>query len=240
MIGKQPLLGRGFTRDEEKPGSRVVVLSHHLWESVFHGDREHCWPEHHAGQAELYGRGSDARWIRASPWKAIPPELWRTFAADGETSDPKEHPATTQRGAHFLQGIARLKPGVSLETAQEELNLITRNLAAQYPDTNKKFPAATVITELEHLVGRNRTQLVILLVSVAVVLLIACLNVANLLLVRASGRNKEIALRAALGASRMRVVRQMLTESMVLGIGGSLAWNSSGLVGSQDVYQPQW
>ena len=126
-------------------------------------------------------------------------------SAEGETSDPKDPPPTTQRGAHFLRGIARLKPGVSLETAREELNLITRNLAAQYPDTNKKFPAATVTTELEHLVGRNRTQLVILLVSVAVVLLIACLNVANLLLVRASGRNKEIALRAALGASRMRV-----------------------------------
>ncbi|HEY2116739.1 MAG TPA: ABC transporter permease, partial [Candidatus Angelobacter sp.] len=97
-----------------------------------------------------------------------------------------------------------------------------RNLAAQYPDTNKKFPAATVITELEHLVGRNRTQLVILLVSVAVVLLIACLNVANLLLVRASARGKEIALRAALGASRTRVIRQMLTESMVLGLAGAL------------------
>jgi predicted permease len=109
-----------------------------------------------------------------------------------------------------------------LESAREELNLITRNLAAQYPDTNKKFPAATVIPELEHLVGRNRTQLVILLVSVAVVLLIACLNVANLLLVRASARGKEIALRAALGASRSRVIRQMLTESMVLGLAGAV------------------
>ncbi|HEY2235835.1 MAG TPA: ABC transporter permease, partial [Candidatus Angelobacter sp.] len=151
-----------------------------------------------------------------------PPELWRTTAVDGETSDPKDQPSTTQRGAHFLQGIARLKPGVSLESAREELNVIARNLAAQYPDTNKKFPAATVIPELEHLVGRNRTQLVILLVSVAVVLLIACLNVANLLLVRASARGKEIALRAALGASRIRVVRQMLTESMVLGLAGAL------------------
>jgi putative ABC transport system permease protein len=154
--------------------------------------------------------------------EGVPPEVWRTTAADGETSDPKDPPITTQRGAHFLQGIARLKPGVSTATAKEELNVITRNLAAQYPDTNKKFPAATVLPELEHLVGRNRTQLVILLVSVAVVLLIACLNVANLLLVRASGRNKEIALRAALGASRMRVVRQMLTESMVLGLAGAL------------------
>jgi putative ABC transport system permease protein len=102
------------------------------------------------------------------------------------------------------------------------MNVITRNLAAQYPDTNKKFPAAIVRAELEHLVGNNRTQLMILLISVVVVLLIACVNVANLLLVRASKRNREIAVRAALGARRTRVVRQMLTESLVLGIGGAL------------------
>ncbi len=221
VVGKLPELGRGFTLDEEKPGSRVVVLSHHLWESSFHGDRSIVGRNITLDKQSYTVVGvMPAGFL--FPMEGDPPELWRTTAVDGETSDPKDHPATTQRGAHFLQGIARLKPGVSLETAKEELNVIARNLAAQYPDTNKKFPAATVQPELEHLVGRNRTQLVILLVSVAVVLLIACLNVANLLLVRASGRNKEIALRAALGASRMRVVRQMLTESMVLGIAGAL------------------
>jgi putative ABC transport system permease protein len=228
VIGQQPFLGRGFTREEEKPGSRVAVLSYHLWDSAFHGDRGIVGRNITLDKQSYTVVGvMPAGFVL--PMEGDPPELWRTFAAEGETSDPKDPPATTQRGSHFLRGIARLKPGVSLETAHEELNLITRNLAAQYPDTNKKFPAATVTTELEHLVGRNRTQLVILLVSVAVVLLIACLNVANLLLVRASGRNKEIALRAALGASRMRVVRQMLTESMVLGIAGAmlgipLAW----------------
>jgi len=221
VVGKSPLLGRGFTLDEEKPGSRVVVLSHHLWETSFHGDRSIVGRNITLDKQSYTVVGvMPAGFL--FPREGIQPEVWRTTAADGETSDPKEPAATTQRGAHFLQGIARLKPGVSFATAKEELNVITRNLAAQYPDTNKKFPVATVLPELEHLVGRNRTQLVILLVSVAVVLLIACLNVANLLLVRASGRNKEIALRAALGASRMRVVRQMLTESMVLGLAGAL------------------
>jgi putative ABC transport system permease protein len=221
VIGQRPLLGRGFTRDEEKPGTRVVVLSYHLWESTFHGDKSII-----GRTIALDKQGYTVVGVMPAgfvfPLEADPPEVWRTFAADGETTDPKDPPATAQRGAHFLQAVARLKPGASLESAHEEMNLIAGNLAKQYPDTNKKFPSTTVMTELEHLVGRNRTQLVILLVSVAVVLLIACLNVANLLLVRASGRSKEIALRAALGASRMRVVRQMLTESMVLGIAGAL------------------
>ncbi len=221
VIGRRLLMGRGFTRDEEKPGTRVVVLSYHLWESVFHGDRSIVGRNITLDKQSYTVVGvMPAGFV--FPMESDPPELWRTFAVDGETTDPKEHPSTAQRGAHFLQSVARLKPEASLESAHEEMNLIAGNLAKQYPDTNKKFPSTTVITELEHLVGRNRTQLVILLVSVAVVLLIACLNVANLLLVRASGRNKEIALRAALGASRMRVVRQMLTESMVLGIAGAL------------------
>jgi putative ABC transport system permease protein len=228
IIGKQPLLGRVFTREEEKPGTRIAVLSYHLWESAFHKDRN-IVGSNIAVDKQSYTVVGVMPAGFVFPMESDPPELWRTNAADGETTDPKEQPATTQRGAHFLQGVARLNAGVSLETGREELNVIARNLAAQYPDTNKKFPAVTVIPELEHLVGRSRTQLVILLVSVAVVLLIACLNVANLLLVRASNRSREIALRAALGASRMRVVRQMLTESLVLGTAGAmlgipLAW----------------
>src|SRR6185312_14646202 len=116
----------------------------------------------------------------------------------------------------------RLKPGVTLENAREEMNVITRNLAAQYPDTNKKFSNAIVKTELESLVGDSRPRLMILLGSVLVVLLIACVNVANLLLVRASRRNREIAVRVALGAKRGHIIRQMLTESMVLGLAGAL------------------
>lgn len=222
VLGTQPMLGRGFTREEEKPGTRVVVLSHQLWESAFHGDRAIVGRTITMDKQSYMVVGvMPAGFV--FPIDNNPPQLWRTLATDAETTDPKNQPAaTSQRGSHFLQAVARLKPGASVESAREEMNLITRNLAAQYPDSNKKFPAATVTTELEHLVGNNRPGLMIVVVSVAVVLLIACLNVANLLLVRASKRSREIAVRAALGAKRVRVVRQMLTESLVLGMGGAL------------------
>ncbi|MGH9567649.1 MAG: ABC transporter permease, partial [Candidatus Angelobacter sp.] len=221
VLGTRPLLGRGFTRDEEKPGTRVIVLSHQLWESAFHGDRSIV------GRAITMDKQNYTvvGVMPASftfPLDNDPPRLWRTFAAEAETTDPAERPATAQRGAHFLNVVARLRPGVPIQNALEEMNVITRNLAAQYPDTNKKFSTAIVTSELEHLVGDSRLRLMILLVSVAVVLLIACVNVANLLLVRASRRNREIAVRAALGARRGHIVRQMLTESLVLGLGGAL------------------
>jgi len=222
VLGVQPMLGRGFTRDEEKPGTHVVVLSHQLWESAFHSDKEIV-----GKTITLEKQSYNVVGVMPAgftfPIVNDPPRFWRTLAPDAESTDPKNQPASTsQRGAHFLQAVARLKPDVSLESAREELNVIARNLAAQYPDTNKKFPAVTVTTELEYLVGNNRFGLMVLVVSVAVVLLIACLNVANLLLVRASKRSREIAVRAALGAKRIRVVRQMLTESLVLGLGGAL------------------
>jgi predicted permease len=224
ILGTQPLLGRAFTRDEEKPGTRVVVLSYDLWQSAFHGDRGII------GRAiTLYKDSYTVVGVMpagfAFPLDAQPPKLWRTLAVDSETKDPKNSPAATspeQRGAHFLQVVARLKPDVPMDRAREEMNVIARGLAKQYPDTNSKFTAVGLTSELDHLVGKTRPRMVILLISVGVVLLIACMNVANLLLVRASRRNREIALRAALGAKRIRVVRQMLTESFVLALGGAI------------------
>ncbi len=221
VLGVSPFLGRGFTREEEKPGTRVVVLSHELWQSVFHGDRSIV------GRAITMDKQSyNVVGVMppnfAFPLDGDPPRMWRTFAPEAESSDPKEPAGTTQRGAHYLQVVARLKPGVPIEQAREEMNLMARAMAKQYPDTNKKFPSVLLITELEHLVGNTRPRLILLLVFVGVVLLIASLNVANLLLVRASKRGREIAVRAALGAKQMRVIRQMLTESMVLAIGGAI------------------
>lgn len=224
ILGTNPLLGRGFTRDEEKPGTRVVVLSHDLWQSAFHGDRAIVGHVITLDKENYTVVGVMPAGF-AFPMDVDPPKLWRTFAVDGETKDPKNSPAATApeaRGAHFLQVVARLRPDVPIERAREEMNLIARNLAKQYPDSNSKFTAVGTTTELEHMVGRTRPRMVILLVSVGVVLLIACMNVANLLLVRASRRNREIALRAALGAKRIRVVRQMLTESVILGLGGAI------------------
>lgn len=221
VLGIQPMLGRGFIREEEKPGTRVVVLSHQLWESAFHGDRGIAGRTITLDKQNYTVVGVMPAGFMF-PIANDPPSLWRTFARDAETSDPKDHPMTAQRGAHFLDVVARLKPGVTLETAREELNTVTRNLAIQYPDENKKFSSAVVTTEREHLVGPSRTGLIILFVSVGVVLLIACVNVANLLLVRASKRSREIAVRAALGAKRIRVVRQMLVESVVLALAGAV------------------
>jgi putative ABC transport system permease protein len=224
ILGTQPLMGRGFTRDEEKPGTRVVVLSHDLWQSAFHGDRSIVGRAITLDKQSYTVVGVMPAGF-AFPLDAEPPKVWRTLAVDSETKDPKNSPAATspeQRGAHFLQVVARLKPDVPMDRAHEEMNVIARALAKQYPDSNSKFTAVGLTSELDHLVGKTRPRMVVLLISVGVVLLIACMNVANLLLVRASRRNREIALRAALGAKRIRVVRQMLTESFVLALGGAI------------------
>jgi putative ABC transport system permease protein len=224
ILGTQPLLGRGFVRDEEKPGTRVVVLSHDLWQSAFHGDRSIIGRTITLDKQSYMVVGVMPAGF-AFPLDSEPPKVWRTLAVDSETKDPINSPAATspqQRGAHYLRVVARLKPDVPMERAGEEMNVIARALAKQYPDSNAKFTAVGLTSELDHLVGKTRPRMVILLISVGVVLLIACLNVANLLLVRASRRNREIALRAALGAKRIRVVRQMLTESVVLAMGGAI------------------
>ena len=221
VLGVQPMFGRGFTRDEEKPGTHVVVLSHQIWESAFHGDRNIVGHAITMDKQSYTVVGVMPAGF-AFPLDNDPPKLWRTYAQDAETSDPKDPPMTAQRGAHFLNVVARLKPGTSVEAAREEMNTISRNLAAQYPDNNKKFSSVVVTTELEHLVGDTRPRLIILLIAVGVVLLIACVNVANLLLVRASKRSREIVVRTALGAKRIRIVRQMLTESVVLAVAGAV------------------
>jgi putative ABC transport system permease protein len=205
----EPQLGRTFSPEDDRPGSRSVVISYQAWRRHFNSD------------PNIVGRpitldGEPFTIIGVMPvgfrFPALGTDLWGTPAFDLKS---------TGRGSHYLYGVGRLRPGVTLAQAQAEISTIAHRLEQQYPDTNHGGGVMLVPLQ-EEMVGSFRRALFLLWGAVTLVLLIGCANVAHLLLARSVSRQKEFAIRSALGAGRARLIGQLLSESTILAAAGGL------------------
>ncbi|HWY67311.1 MAG TPA: ABC transporter permease [Terriglobales bacterium] len=234
VVRVNPVLGAGFTEENWKKGSDdVVILDYGFWKERFGGD-----PYLIGKTIDIDGKPhvvvgvapkDFTLYVKDGSLTGAKPQMWAPWAVPQSFGDRK------QGIGRYLTVVARMKPGVKLPQAQDQMNTVATRLQQQYPDTNTHW-GATVVSIREQLSGDLRPALVTLFCAVAFVLLIACANVSSLLLARAAKREREIAIRTAIGASRWRVARQLLTESLLLAIiGGALGllfavWGTNALL----------
>jgi len=220
LFGIRTILGRTFTADEDRPGGgKLAVLSEGLWQRRYGSD-----PAIAGKSIELGGEPYTVIGVVAHSFAiAPPPDLYLPFQAD---------PNSTNQG-HYFQSAARLKPGISLSAAKAALNLAGGEFRRLFPNVIGPKDSFTVALMRDEMVSDVKTALYVLLAAVGCLLLIACANVASLLLARATGRSREIAIRTAIGAGRGRIVRQLLTESLLLSLAGGVLGLAIGVAGVQ-------
>jgi putative ABC transport system permease protein len=239
VLGVRPMLGRPLLPADDEPGSTpVALLGEGIWRSRFGADLHILGRTLEVDQKPFTVVGVLPASFRF-PYQGSPTELWLPII-----DDPEVGPLVMRRGPEFWQGIGRLKRGETIKQAEEDLNLVARHLAAQFPQTNKGS-GVNVVPLQTQLVENVKPALEVLLGAVFLVLLIACVNVANLSLARSASRTREIAVRTALGASGHRIIRQLLSESVLLGVLGGTAglliapWATMALVRLSPASLPQ-